>query len=87
MTTADIERMAREAGLIVYADHLTEYDMNSAQQAVAARFAALVRAQAFEQAAQACDALIDPDARYGEAEYSAGIAAAAASIRALKGAP
>jgi hypothetical protein len=52
--TAVIERMAREAGLLPYQEKAPGIDGAVGDWAALARFAALVRAQALEDAAREC---------------------------------
>jgi hypothetical protein len=49
--TPDIERIAREAGIEPYADHLHSYDANTAQISVVVKFAQLIAAEC----AKVCD--------------------------------
>ena len=87
MTDADIERMAREAGYDVDGDGITmphfHADGPADERAHLARFAALVRAQALQDAARECDAEFwrVTKARGGDAAVAAGECADA--IRAL----
>jgi hypothetical protein len=85
MTDATLERLAREAGL--HNDGSWWFDADSNAQsdvstAALARFAALVRVQALEDAALTCEGIaMDDKTGYGIAEDCS------AAIRALKDAP
>ena len=78
MTPSDIERMAREAGATVYTNrHFKTEPATAFDAAALARFAALVRAQALDDAAQCAASLWMIDGQHSADEF-------AAAIRALK---
>ncbi len=83
MTPADIERVASEAGFTV--DDGGIYVGQYLLTGTVERFAALVRAQALEDAARVCDARAKEMRGFTEEEYAS--EACAAAIRALAGQP
>jgi hypothetical protein len=81
MTPDELQRLAREAGLLPRQEQAPGIDGAVGYWIALARFAALVRAQALEDAANVCGQIddIDPGLVWGER--------CAAAIRALKDKP
>jgi hypothetical protein len=82
MTDDTIERLAREAGMTQDGDCWFSFDAGDCDVTshALARFAALVRADALEQAAKVCESIVAAD-EYAYADECS------AKIRALKDAP